>query len=480
MNYPLHTAVKSFTPTIGNAFVTSLKWNRNWQQCYTDVTPQCSHLRLPELASIHLALEYEMASIHRDKRTGNWIIMFRWDGAQIRRSCGTTSESQAESVKQRVEDTIRLLKLGRMVIPNNADAGIWILSEGRVSQRQTHDGKQLTLFHEICKAYLPDQKAKEENTLRTESTHIKHLIRVFGRRKRLSGIVLADIQRYVNKRHSSEFGDRAVEGETIRRELTTFRQIWNWAKKRHYVTKNCPVYDEDCKWAVSIPKSKEKTKFQTWSQITRQISLGGLSDDEQKELWKSLFLDEDQVVELLDHVALSARYEFIYPMFAFTAYTGARRSEICRSRIGDFDFDTGQITIRERKRCKKKSESQRCVPMHPKLRSVMLDWFDQHPGGQYTITAPLKMRGRKPRKTVRQTTVSQADCHFDKALEGSKWEVIRGFHVLRHSFGSNLARSGRVPRDVIASWMGHTTEEMIKLYQHLFPQDGPEQISVLK
>ena len=118
--------------------------------------------------------------------------------------------------------------------------------------------------------------------------------------------------------------------------------------------------------------------------------------------------------------------------------------------------------------------------MHPNLRRVMLDWFDHHPGGQYTITAPLKMRGRKPRKAPRQTTVSQADCHFDKTLEGSKWEVVRGFHVLRHSFGSNLARSGRVPRDVIATWMGHTTEEMIKLYQHLFPQDGPEQISVLK
>ena len=28
-----------------------------------------------------------------------------------------------------------------------------------------------------------------------------------------------------------------------------------------------------------------------------------------------------------------------------------------------------------------------------------------------------------------------------------------------------------VPMNVIAKWMGHTTEEMMQLYQHLFPQD---------
>ena len=51
--------------------------------------------------------------------------------------------------------------------------------------------------------------------------------------------------------------------------------------------------------------------------------------------------------------------------------------------------------------------------------------------------------------------------------------------MLRHSFGSNLVRSGQVSSDVVAKWMGHTTEEMKELYQHLFPQDGVEQINVL-
>jgi len=77
-------------------------------------------------------------------------------------------------------------------------------------------------------------------------------------------------------------------------------------------------------------------------------------------------------------------------------------------------------------------------------------------------------------------TPHEAHHHFKHTLRESKWSVVRGFHVLRHSFGSNLARSGKVPRDTIGKWMGHTTEEMKDLYQHLFPQDGQSQIGVLK
>jgi len=76
-------------------------------------------------------------------------------------------------------------------------------------------------------------------------------------------------------------------------------------------------------------------------------------------------------------------------------------------------------------------------------------------------------------------TVNQAHRHFEMTLSKSKWSVVTGFHVLRHSFASNLARTGTLSSDVIARWMGHTTEEMKALYQHLFPQDGLGQISIL-
>ena len=71
-----------------------------------------------------------MASLHKDERTGNWIVMFRWCGQQFRRSCETASATTADGIKGRIQDTIRLLNLGRIEIPKGADPGVWIMSDG--------------------------------------------------------------------------------------------------------------------------------------------------------------------------------------------------------------------------------------------------------------------------------------------------------------------------------------------------------------
>ena len=421
-----------------------------------------------------------MASIHEDKRTGNWIVMFRFGGKQFRRSCETTSNSDAVSVKARVEDTIRLLNIGRISIPPDADPGVWIMSEGKLTEKPKLPKHELRRLDEICTAYIVDQVGKAKNTLATEEMQIRHLKRLLGESTQLSTITLTTIQAYINTRIKTKYREKLLSGRTIRKELATFRQIWDWARKRKYVTAECPLYDEGRRWAVTLPKPTEKEKFQTWQQIERRIARGGLSPQQKKELWDSLFLDEDQIVELLKYVKEHARYPFIYPMFAFAAYTGARRGEIRRSQIDDFDFGSCQVKVRERKRKKDMAESCRFVPLHPKLAEVMRDWFKDHPGGRYTISGPWRMRGRKDKTDFLEATKDEAHHHFKFTLKDGKWKVLRGFHVLRHSFGSNLARSGKVPRDTIAKWMGHTTEEMKDHYQHLFPQDGQSQINVLK
>jgi integrase len=421
-----------------------------------------------------------MASIHEDKRTGNWIVMFRFGGKQFRRSCETASKSDAVSTKARVEDTIRLLNLGRISIPPDADPGVWIMSEGKLTEKPKLPKHELRRLDEICTAYIADQIGKAKNTIACEEIHVRHLKRLLGESTHLSAITLATIQGYINTRSKTKCRDKLLSGRTIRKELATFRQIWDWARKRQYVAAECPLYDEGRRWAVTLPKPMEKEKFQTWEQIKRRIARGGSTPQKKKELWDSLFLDEYQIAELLKHVKEHASYPFIYPMFVFAAYTGARRGEIRRSHIDDFDFESGQVTLRERKRKKEMAESVRFVPLHPKLAEVIREWFKIHPGGSYTIAGPLRMRGRKEKTEFVEMTPDEANHHFKFTLEDSKWKVLRGFHVLRHSFGSNLARSGKVPRDTIAKWMGHTTEEMKDHYQHLFPQDGQSQINVLK
>ena len=420
-----------------------------------------------------------MASLHKDDRTGNWIIMFRWAGKQFRRSCETKNKKEAGGIKARIEDTIRLLKLVRVEIPDDADRGVWIMSDGKLTSKPKRSSDRPHRLGEVCEGYLADQLAKADNTVACEGIHVGHLKRILGASTQLDTITLNVIQGYVTARSRIKSRGKPLSGITIRKELATFRQIWDWARKRQYVVTDCPIYDERHKWAVVIPKPKEKEKFQTWAQIKRRIGRGGLPP-QQREVWDSLFLDEDQIAKLVEYVKANAHYAFIYPMFVFAAYTGARRGEIRRSQIDDFDFELRQLKLRERKRKKNLAQTSRFVPLHPKLAAVMRQWFANHPGGSYSITAPLKMPRRKEKKFFSEMTPGEAHHHFKHTLKGSKWEVMRGFHVLRHSFGSNLARSGKVPRDTIAKWMGHTTEEMKDLYQHLFPQDGQSQIEVLK
>ena len=55
-----------------------------------------------------------------------------------------------------------------------------------------------------------------------------------------------------------------------------------------------------------------------------------------------------------------------------------------------------------------------------------------------------------------------------RTLAGSKWEVLRGYHILRHSFISCLAAAG-VDQRIIDEFVGHQTDEQRRRYRHLIP-----------
>jgi integrase len=393
-----------------------------------------------------------------------------------------------------VEETLELLKRRAHKMPIDLSPSLqveWILSGGKLDLKASRNGTAIgspnangaeksDLLGEICQAYLACQVQKQDTTLASEKIHIKHLKRVLKARTPIRTINLDSLRGYHRRRARERHQNRYISDATIKKELVTFRQIWCWAQNDGRIHAPCPLLDSNGRWRIHFEKPAEREKFKTWAQIERRINRGGLSNDEVEELWRGLYLDQTQVNELLSYVKEAARYEFIYPMFAFPAYTGARRSEVIRSEIDDFDFEGDQVTIRERKRKKDKKQTTRLVPLHPKLRLIMEEWFERHPGGPYTIQCPKEMPRRKPLIEFTGLTVNQAHRHFEMTLQGSKWSVVTGCHVLRHSFGSNLIRSGKVPSEVVAKWMGHTTMEMRELYQHLFPQDGLNHISVLE
>jgi integrase len=398
-----------------------------------------------------------MATLYQNA-TGVWLIRFRFGGRQYYRSLDTDEENKAKGVKAQVEETLGLIKRGRLSLPDGAthdDAAVFILSGGKTTRRPTIDRVSKTL-KQVTEAYFNElpEGAKAATSLSTEKTHVNHLIKTLGGATPFSQIGVAELQGYVTKR-SRQKGTKGnkVQPDTIKKELATFHQVRAFARARKWVDGSLD------KSAIKLPKSAEKPPFQTWAEVERTVARGGMTDQQVEQLWDSVFLNEKEVLELLAHVKQKGGHPFIYPMFAFAAFTGARRSEILRSELADFDFDRKQVLIREKKRKHAVKESYRRVQLNARLADIMRGWFAKHPGGRLTIC----------RKADQPIHCNAAQHHFSSALAGSKWAKLRGFHVLRHSFASICAMRG-VSQSIIDSWLGHQTEEMRQRYRHLYPE----------
>src|SRR5205807_67294 len=85
-----------------------------------------------------------------------------------------------------------------------------------------------------------------------------------------------------------------------------------------------------------------------------------------------------------------------------------------------------------------------------------------------TLKGRLATVRRRDQPAQAAITKDEAHDHFGRTLAGGKWQVLKGWHVLRHSFISNCAAKG-VDQRLIDDWVGHTTEEMRKRYRHLIP-----------
>jgi integrase len=403
-----------------------------------------------------------MASIEFDEVSGRYRIRFRYGGKPYKRSLKTTEKREAENVVGRVEETIRLLERGRIDIPSGADPGVFILSDGKLNEKLTAEqGCTLEGLFDLYLKSLPEG-AKAQTTRKTEGTHLSHLSRHLKPSRLAQTVTTADMRAYIDRRLRDKYRGKATGPITVKKEVATFRLIWNWAVAQGHVTGPAPTK------GLRYPKVEEKPPFMTRAQIEKIVKRGGLTEKQQGALWECLILESKDVQEVLAHVKEAAQHPFIYPMFVFAAHTGARRSEIVRSQVDDFDFPSRTVQIREKKRDHDKSLTYRRVRMSDLLVKVMQQWFSQHPGGQYAICEPVKIMRGKTREVGVPLTRSEAHDHFKRTLASSKWAKLRGFHVFRHSFASNLAAAG-VDQRIIDKWMGHQTEEMRKRYQHLFP-----------
>lgn len=409
-----------------------------------------------------------MASLQQDP-SGVFHICFRYGKQRFKRSLQTTDNKKATAATVRVSENLRMVSLGRMEIPDDADVPTFLLSDGVVASKP--QPICILTLSELFPKYLDSipEGAIEKTSVETNQIHMKHFVRVLGKNKPLRSLTASDLQKYVTTR-SREDGRRGnnVSAATIRKEIATLGSLWNWAVAQGLITGNYP------RRGIVFPKHSEKPPFQTVTQILRQIEQGGLNEEQAGALWACLYLNVDELNQVLDFIKLRSPHPYLYPMVFTAMHTGARRSELCRTLVNDLDLKDRTLLIRERKRMKSR-KTTRSVPVSGALATALQDWLKVKPASPFLFLDPTVNGFTNDPKNEFALDPYDAGYHLTKVLDKGEWKHVGGWHVFRHSFISNCATKN-VDQRFIDNWVGHQTDEQRRRYRHLFPDSQKQAI----
>ena len=435
-----------------------------------------------------------MASLQR--RGQSYACVFCWHGRRRWFTIGRVTDQEARAKASQVEYLLMRLKQRLVELPPGVDIVEFVQHDGRPpagAPEPTGSSRALTLA-DLRDRYLSTHRGSlEDRTVDGIELHFRHLCRVIGEGFPIRELKLADLQGYVVRRARAKgIAGKKLSPATIRKEIVSLRTAWNWGVRMGLVTGRF-AYE-----GLRYPKADEKPPFQTPEEIRRQIATGGLKPAQIKELWEALYLQAPEVAGLL-----ATRQGECEPPVGLSADRHGRAHRGQEERA-DPDEDRGRGP-RGRHGHHQRTEAGQGPAIDPQgavdgAAAGGAARMAGGPSGRHRVCSATRRRsgGSKKRsrttgnqaggqrattlrgrlETVRAASESPSpgpltpdECHdhFRRTLRGSEWQVVRGLHVLRHSFISCLAAAG-VDQRIIDDIVGHTSEEMRRRYRHLTPQ----------
>jgi integrase len=418
-----------------------------------------------------------MASLQR--RGESWYCQFLYHGKRHTFTIGKVEPDEAESKANQVDYLLMRIRQGLLTVPPETDIVLFLQHDGKppeptlpVANESPPVAETLTLGA-LRDRYLRTHENGnlEQTTIDGINTHFRHLVATLGERFPICELGMADLQQYIDRRAKMKgMKGGILSPATIKKEIISLRTVWNWGVNMRLLSGKFPSA------ALTYPKFQDKLPFQTREEIERRIAAGGLKKKEIAELWDCLYLALPDVEDVLREIRAKAVQPWVYPMCCMVAYTGARRSEAIRALATDVDFQSQTVLLRERKRAKGRATTRR-APLVPQLVTVLKEWLAIHPGGQHLFAqAAVVARSKTTRTAAKPITADEAHDHLKRALADTQWNVMRGYHVFRHSFIS-LAASRGVDQRLIDEWVGHQTDEQRRRYRHLYPTTQQDAIS---
>ncbi len=424
-------------------------------------------------------------------RNRSYRILFSLHGRRHTYTIGKVAKREAELAAANVDRLLLRVEQKILAVPPGVDIVDFFKNDGRVLESEAV-APPATTFGFLRDRYLAahGNGAMEASSIDTLKLHLKHISDSIGDRFPMRELGFSEVQGHIDRRSAAKYRGRPIGTVTIHKEITTLKAVWNWGSAAGLVSGIFPSR------GLAFPKTDEKPPFLTLKEADRKIAVGGLTATERSTLYQALYLRKEEIAELLEHVHGTALQPWVYPLICTAAHTGARRSELLRIEVSDVDLAAATVMIREKKRSKKQ-RTTRSVSLTPLLKTALTNWIAVHPGGRFLFcqagnVAKSKKRsrttghqsgasrsrtlaGRNATVTIRDHTVvaavtkDEAHDHFKRTLAGSKWAVLRGFHILRHSFISCLA-AAEVDQRIIDEFVGHQTDEQRKRYRHLIPE----------
>jgi integrase len=363
------------------------------------------------------------------KKSESWYCQFVYRKQRYTFIVGKVDEIEARAVKGKVEYLLMRLKQNLLTLPPGCDILTFVIHDGKPPGIPSLPQKELTLS-ELHGAYVRSQQGHDgqegkfvQTTLDAISLHFSHLTRILGGKCHIPSLSRADLQRYVDTR-AAEWIDpemyrrksrekqpvvkptrrkcvrkkpipRAAEPPdrpkrhpspaTIKKEIISLRTAWNWARRHLHLQEEFPG------GRLDHEKLQESLPFMSWEEALDKIAGG----EDPEQVWDSVYLKPAEVSELLEYVKERPVSPWVYPMFVFAAYTGARRSEVVRAKPSDVLLGRGEVIIREMKRVRKK-KTYRIAPLTPFLKRVLEEWLEERADSETLFCKKKRVASVRP------------------------------------------------------------------------------------
>jgi len=202
----------------------------------------------------------------------------------------------------------------------------------------------------------------------------------------------------------------------------------------------------------------------------------GLVDKVPVDERRNLYIKEETILKVMEY-APDAEWRLIIALWRFAGLRAA--SEVLMLKWSDILWDQERIVVHSPKteHCGK---GIRIIPFFPHIEECLIAAFEQAPEGAVYVVekhAPLYLRGQKERVYIsRQGNIGTM---FRKIILRAgivPWEKL--IQNLRASFENDLmsGKYGQYSIYVIAKWLGHSVQVMLKHYGR-FQQSDYDQVA---